>query len=351
MGGLPGRLPHCREGVAFTMILPNVARGTGIVLSLAALALLFVASLAYGYTDTNVKTVVEAYTDNDGSSKYTVIRTLRMPRAVIAVLVGACLAVSGALMQALTRNPMASPGILGINAGASLSVVVAMTVFSVHSLYGFMWFAFIGAFLSAVAVYTLGSMGRDGLTPLKLTMAGVVLSALFSSLTTGALILNENRLENVLFWLAGSVEGRKLELVGPVLPFVIIGLFISFVLGGKVNALLVGEDVAKGLGQKTWLVKTFGVLAVVLLAGSAVSMAGPIGFVGLIIPHIVRGLVGIDHRWVLPYCALFGAMLLLAADIAARFILFPQEVPVGVATAAVGAPFFIYLARKGVMKQ
>ncbi|WP_307391837.1 FecCD family ABC transporter permease [Bacillus horti] len=318
--------------------------------ALIVVALLFLASLAYGYTDTNIGTVIQAYMSYDGSSEQTVIRTLRMPRAILALLVGSCLAISGALMQALTRNPMASPGILGINAGASLSVVIGMTVFSVHSLQGFMWFAFFGAFASAIAVYVLGSMGREGLTPLKLTMAGVVLASLFSSLTTGALILNENRLENVLFWLAGSVEGRKIEVVLPVLPFILIGMLIAFLMGGKINALLVGEDVAKGLGQKTWMVKTFGVLVVVLLSGSAVSMAGPIGFIGLIVPHMVRGLVGIDHRWVLPYCAIFGAALLLAADIAARFILFPKEVPVGVATAVVGVPFFIYLARRGVMK-
>ncbi|MDQ0165143.1 iron complex transport system permease protein [Bacillus horti] len=327
-----------------------LGKSFGMLGALIVVALLFLASLAYGYTDTNIGTVIQAYMSYDGSSEQTVIRTLRMPRAILALLVGSCLAISGALMQALTRNPMASPGILGINAGASLSVVIGMTVFSVHSLQGFMWFAFFGAFASAIAVYVLGSMGREGLTPLKLTMAGVVLASLFSSLTTGALILNENRLENVLFWLAGSVEGRKIEVVLPVLPFILIGMLIAFLMGGKINALLVGEDVAKGLGQKTWMVKTFGVLVVVLLSGSAVSMAGPIGFIGLIVPHMVRGLVGIDHRWVLPYCAIFGAALLLAADIAARFILFPKEVPVGVATAVVGVPFFIYLARRGVMK-
>lgn len=332
------------------MMWLQIGRGLGIIVSFLVVVLLFLASLAYGYTDTNIQTAIDAFRSFDGSSQHIVIQTLRLPRAVLAVLVGACLAVSGALMQAMTRNPMASPGILGINAGASLSVVLAMTVFSVYSLQGFMWFAFLGALLSAAAVYTLGSMGRDGLTPLKLTMAGVVLSALFSSLTTGALILDENRLENVLFWLAGSVEGRKIDVVMPVLPFVCIGLGLSLAMGGKINAMLVGEEVAKGLGQKTWLVKTFALLAVVLMAGSAVSMAGPIGFIGLIVPHIVRALVGIDYRWVIPYCALFGAILLLSADIAARFILFPREVPVGVAMAVVGAPFFIYLARKGVMK-
>ncbi|TCK92410.1 iron complex transport system permease protein [Natranaerovirga hydrolytica] len=325
-------------------------KGTGIIISFIILAILFLCSLAFGYTSTNFQTVFDTYRAFDGSAEQVVIQTMRMPRAIIATLVGACLAVSGAIMQALTRNPMASPGILGINAGASLSVVLGMTLFSVYSLEGFMWLSFLGAFVAAISVFVLGSMGREGLTKLKLTMAGVVLSSLFSSITTGLLILDDNRLESVMFWMSGSVEGRKLELVVPVLPFVVLGLFMAMAMSGKINALLVGEDVAKGLGQKTWLVKGMGLLVVVFLSGSAVAMAGPIGFVGLIIPHIVRGFVGIDYRWVMPYCAILGAGLMLAADIASRFILFPTEVPVGVATAVVGAPFFIYLARRGVMK-
>ncbi|OEF97396.1 FecCD family ABC transporter permease [Desulfuribacillus alkaliarsenatis] len=332
------------------VIQQHIGKSIGILISLAVVAFLFLMSLAYGYTNTNVHTVYQAYFAYDGSSAQTVIKTMRMPRAVIAALAGASLAVSGAIMQALTRNPMASPGILGINAGASLSVVVGMTVFSIYSLQGFMWMAFLGAFLAAVAVFFIGSTGSSGLIPLKLTMAGVVLGFLFSSITTGLLIINEGRLENIIFWLAGSVEGRKLDMVMPVLPFIAVGLFISFAISGKINALLIGEEAAKGLGQKTWLVKAMGLIVVVFLSGSAVAMAGPIGFVGLIVPHVVRGLVGIDYRWVLPYCAVFGASLLLAADIFARFVMYPTEVPVGVATAALGAPFFMYLVRRGVMK-
>ncbi|NLY11086.1 MAG: iron ABC transporter permease [Firmicutes bacterium] len=322
----------------------------GVFISIAIISFLFLVSLAYGYTKTNFRMVFDAYLAFDDSVEHVVIQTMRMPRAVIATLVGAALGVSGAIMQALTRNAMASPGILGINAGASFSVVLGMTLFNVYSLQGFMWLAFLGALGAAISVYILGSIGRGGLTKLKLTMAGVVLSSLFSSLTTGMLILSENRLESVMFWMAGSVEGRKLELVSPVLPFIILGLVVAILISSKINALQLGEDVAKGLGQKTWLVKSLGLLVVVLLSGGAVSMAGPIGFVGLIVPHIVRGLIGIDHRWVIPFCAIFGAGLMLAADILARFILFPSEVPVGVATAVAGAPFFIYLARKEVVK-
>lgn len=333
----------------FQNILKN-KKEWGVLLALILLILLFLVSLSYGYTQTNFSTVFQTYTQFDGSNEQVVIKTLRMPRAIIALLTGAALAISGAMMQALTRNPMASSGIIGINAGAGLSIVIGMTIFSIHSLQGMVWLAFIGSFLAAILAYMLGSYGKGGLTPLKLVMAGVVLSSLYSSITTALLLLNENRLENVLYWLAGSVEGRSIQVVRPVLPFLFLGFLISILISGKINALLVGEDVAKGIGQKTWLVKTLGLIAVVLLSGSAVAMAGPIGFVGLIVPHIARGIVGIDYRWVILYSALLGAILLLSADIAARFMIYPNEVPVGVATSIIGAPFFIYLARKGVTR-
>ncbi|WP_018922975.1 FecCD family ABC transporter permease [Salsuginibacillus kocurii] len=332
------------------MARQTLAKLAGLVVALTITCFLFMISLGYGYTPTTIGMVFEAYQANDGSAEHSVITTMRMPRALLAVLVGAALAVSGLIMQALTRNPMASPGILGVNAGASLAVVIAVTMFSVSSLSGYMWFAFAGAFIAAITVYALGASGPEGLTPLKMTLAGAALAALFSSFTSFFLILNEQTLDQVLFWLSGSVEGRGMEVIGPVLPFLLLGFVLSLFMGVKINALSVGEDVAKGLGQRTWVVKGAGLFIVVLLSGGAVAMAGPIGFIGLIIPHITRGLVGVDHRWLIPYCAVLGAALLLASDIAARFILYPTEVPVGVATAVVGAPFFIYLARKGVMK-
>jgi len=194
-------------------------------------------------------------------------------------------------------------------------------------------------------VYGLGSLGRGGMTPMKITVAGAALAALLSSLTTAILILNQRTLEEIRFWLAGSVAGRDLTLLLQVLPYILAGLILSLALSRQITTLTLGEDVATGLGQRTAWVKALAAIAVVLLAGSAVAIAGPIGFVGLVIPHVVRFFVGVDYRWIMPYSALFGAILLVSADIAARVVLRPQELPVGVMTALVGAPFFIYLAR------
>jgi iron complex transport system permease protein len=254
-------------------------------------------------------------------------------------------------MQALTRNPLASPGIFGINAGAVFFVVLAMSFFSISSLTQYMWMAFIGSGVAAVMVYFLGSLGRDGLSPIKIVLAGAAITALFVSLTQGLLVITEQNLEGVLFWLAGSVAGRTLEMLEPILPFMAVAWAVALFLGHPVNILTSGEDVAKGLGQQTILVKTLMALVIVILAGGSVAVGGSIGFIGLIVPHIVRGLVGINYRWIIPYCAFMGASLLLLADVTARFLIRPQEVPIGVMTALIGTPFFISITRRGFSKE
>lgn len=305
------------------------------------------ASVLFGLTDISWDMVVKTYTQFDGSHEQLIIQTARVPRAIIAIVVGASLAISGALMQALTRNPLASPDIFGLNAGASFFIVAAVSFFSLSSLNLFSWIAFLGAGVAALAIYIMGAAGRNGLTPMKMTLAGASIAALFSSLTKGILSIDEKGLEEVLFWLAGSVEGRKLEILMPVLPFIAVAWVASIVISKHVNTLLMGDDVAKGLGQRVVLVKACTWLIVVLLAGSSVAIAGPIGFIGIVVPHLVRALIGTDHRWVIPLCGIMGAILLLMADIGARFIIMPKEVPVGVMTALIGTPFFIYIARKG----
>lgn len=275
------------------------------------------------------------------------LQTIRLPRALIAATVGASLAISGVLMQTLTKNPLASPGIFGINAGGAFMVVVAVTLFGVTNLQSFTWLAFLGAGLAAVGVYVISSVGNNGLTPMKLTLAGAAITAMFSSFTQGLLVLNEAALEQVLFWLAGSVQGRSLDILSGVFPYIVAGWILALMLAGKMNILAMGEDVAKGLGLKTALIKFIALLVVVLLAGGSVAIAGPIGFIGIVIPHLARKIIGVDHRWLIPYSGLLGAILLLAADIGARYIIMPQEVPVGVMTAIIGAPFFVYVARKG----
>ncbi|MBW7651217.1 iron ABC transporter permease [Anoxybacillus sp. ST4] len=307
-------------------------------------------SIIYGYTDTSYRTAIEALMNKNDSNEHLVIHSVRLPRALIGAAVGASLAMAGALMQALTKNPLASPGIFGINAGAGFLIVLCVTFFQVSSLYVFSSLALIGATLAAIIVFVISSVGKEGMTPLKLTLAGTAVATLFASLTQGLLVANEKALEEVLFWLAGSVSGRKLEMLTSVLPYFLIAWAGSFLLAPKVNIIMLGDDVAKGLGQRTNFVKLIMAIFIVLLAGSSVAVAGPIGFIGIIVPHIARAFVGNDHRWLLPYCAFIGGSLLNFADIGARYILMPQEVPVGIMTAFIGVPFFIYVARRGILK-
>ncbi|WP_410528366.1 FecCD family ABC transporter permease [Rossellomorea marisflavi] len=318
---------------------------TGTVVLLVAFIAL---SIVYGYTDTSWKAAFDTFMEPDGSTEHLVIQNIRLPRALIAAAVGASLAISGVLMQTLTKNPLASPGIFGINAGGGFMVVMAVTLFGVTSLQSFAWLSFLGAAIAAVGVFIIGgASGSNGLTPMKLTLAGAAITAMFSSFTQGLLVLNEAALEQVLFWLAGSVQGRSLAILAGVFPYILAGWILSLMIAGKMNILAMGEDVAKGLGVKTNILKVISLIAVVLLAGGSVAVAGPIGFIGIVIPHIARKIIGVDHRWLIPYSGLLGAILLLAADIGARYIIMPQEVPVGVMTAVIGAPFFVYVARRG----
>lgn len=316
----------------------------GLVTGLLILVLSMLLSIGLGATTIRPGAVWAALVAFDGSTAHLIIRTVRLPRALIAAAVGASLAVAGAVMQALTRNPLASPGILGVNAGAALAVVSAVFLLRSGSLASYAWFAFAGAGLAAVAVYLLGSMGRDGPTPLKLTVAGAALTALLASLTTAVLILSQRTLDEIRFWLAGSVAGRELPLLLQVAPYLATGMVGAILLSRQLTLLSLGEDTARGLGQRTAWVKAAGACCVILLAGGAVAIAGPIGFVGLVVPHAVRFFVGVDYRWIVPYAAVLGGILLVLADVGARFVIRPQELPVGVMTALLGAPFFMYLA-------
>ncbi|WP_102273945.1 FecCD family ABC transporter permease [Cytobacillus massiliigabonensis] len=332
------------------LLKSNVQKWIGLLFAVILLLLLMCVSIVYGYTDTTWKMAIDAFTAFDGSNEHLIIQSVRLPRALIAASVGASLAIAGVLLQTITKNPLAAPEIFGINAGAGFAVVVTVTLFSLSNLQIFTWISFLGAAVSFILVYIIGSIGRDGLTPMKLTLAGAAMSAMFASMTQGFLVINETALEQVLFWLAGSVAGRKLETLLSVLPYLIVGWGLALLISNKLNILSMGEDIAKGLGLKTGMIKIWSGVIIVLLSGGAVAVAGPIAFIGIVIPHITRAVVGIDHRWVIPFSAIFGGILLLIADTASRFIIMPQEVPVGVMTAVIGTPFFVYIARKGFNK-
>lgn len=329
---------------------PLLRNGSLKLIGLCAAALLLIAfvcsSIVYGVISTNWQTAVDAYLHFNGSNEHIAIRELRVPRALVAVCVGASLGLSGTLLQALTRNPLADLGLMGINSGAGLAVVTAIAFFSVSSLNQFTWIAFAGAVASGIVVYVLGSVGREGLSPLKVTLAGAAVTALASSLIHALLLVDKRNMEEVLFWLAGSVQGRKLSLLADVLPYMAAAWVGALVLSGPINTLMLGEDVAKGLGQRTVVVKAAAGVVIMTLCAASVAIAGPIAFIGLVSPHICRYLVGRDIRWMAVYSAFVGAILLLAADIAARFAAMPGEMPIGVMTALIGTPFFIYAARK-----
>lgn len=319
---------------------------TGLIICFFFLMVAMLLSLRFGTTGSSWSIVFHTYMQPDDSTAQTIIRTTRMPRTLIAVCVGGSLGIAGALVQAVTRNPLASPTIFGINAGAALAVVIAITFFYVQSFNTLIWFAFVGAGISTAIVYGLGSVGHYGLTPLKITLAGAAIAALFSSLTSGILVINEQSLEAVLFWLAGSVADGSLTMLAKILPIFGLAWLLALLMARPITTLMIGDDVAKGLGQRTQWVKGLAGLLVAVLAGGAVAIAGPIMLVGLMIPHLARFFVGTDHRWAIPYCFFLGAIFLLIADTAARLLARPEEIPVGALTAAIGAVFFVFIARK-----
>ncbi|TXK84764.1 iron ABC transporter permease [Paenibacillus sp. N3.4] len=322
-------------------------KSIGLLAAVCCLVLLMLGSVMFGLHQFTWDHIIQSFQANQSSNESIIIQTVRIPRALIAALVGGSLAVAGALMQAITRNPLASPSIFGINSGAAFAIVLSVGFFQVSSLTQFTWIAFLGAAVSSILVYALGSLGRDGLTPMKITLAGSAMTAFFASLTQGILLGNGKAFDQVLYWLVGSIEGRTMPMLQAVYPYMLLACLGAVLLSTHINVLSMGEDVAKGLGQRTVYIKFLAALVIVILAGGSVAVAGPIVFVGLIVPHIVRFLVGIDYRWVIPYSAVLGGILLVGADIAARFIVMPKEVPVGVTTAILGVPFFIYIARKG----
>lgn len=325
-------------------------RFAGLAFSALVLGLCVFVSIAWGAADISLKEAYQSLIAFDGSTDHLIIRTVRLPRSLLAIVVGAAISTAGAIMQGITRNPLADPGILGINAGAVVAVVVAIFLFGASSPSFYVWCAFVGAGITALSVYFLASLGRSGVTPLNLTIAGAAINAFLTSLTTAVLIVSQRTLEEIRFWLAGSLAGADVNLIWQILPYVCVGALLTLIISRQITILSLGEDVARGLGQQTAWVKIAAAVCVLLLAGSAVAVAGAIGFIGLVVPHIVRLLVGIDYRWILPYSAVIGAILLLCSDLAARLIIQPQEIPVGIMTALVGAPFFLYLAKTKVKK-
>jgi iron complex transport system permease protein len=322
-------------------------RVAGLVAGLVVLFVVALCSVAVGSKAISFSTVLDAFTDYDASSSdHLIVRSLRVPRTLLGLFVGAALGAAGAVMQGVARNPLADPGILGVDAGAAFFVVVAIYGFGVATLLGYVWFAFAGAAVGAVVVYVLGSMGREGATPVKLALAGAALTALLASLTRAVLLLDVATLDQFRFWVVGSLAGRDGTVVRHVAPFIVVGLLMALATGRLLNSLALGDDVARSLGQRVGLARGFSAAAVVVLCGAATAGAGPIAFVGLTVPHVARAITGPDYRWILPYSMVLGPLLLLGSDILGRIVARPGEIQVGIITALVGAPFFVALVRR-----
>ncbi|GAA1599590.1 iron chelate uptake ABC transporter family permease subunit [Leucobacter chromiireducens] len=324
-----------------------IARTTGLIIAAVILAAAVIASLAVGAKAIEPATVIDALTAFDEEDPlHLTVMELRFPRTVFAVLVGAALAVCGALIQAFTRNPLADPGILGVNAGASLAVTFAVGVLGLTAPGAYVPFALFGALALTLLVTLLGSLGPSGGSPGKLTLAGVALGAACTGLTTAIVLQNHSTLQVMRFWGVGAVGGRTLDQVVWAGPLILVGLLLGFACARSLNALALGDELAGALGTRIAVTRVLVVLAVTLLAGTSVAAAGPIGFVGIMVPHAVRWFTGPDQRWVLAYSVIVGPIFLLLADILGRVALPNGELRVGIVTGVIGAPVLIALVRR-----
>jgi iron complex transport system permease protein len=318
---------------------------------LAALALALLAalllSLTLGARPVPLSMVWTALTAFDpGAIDHTVIIDLRLPRTLLGLGVGAALGLAGAVLQGATRNPLADPSILGIHAGASLFVVLGITLFGLTDLRFYVWLAFAGAAFATIGVYAIAAIGREGPTPLKLALAGAAVTAALTSVVSAILLTQPTTLDQFRFWQVGALAGRDMAVATQVAPFLLVGIGLALALGRTLDGLSMDEAVARGLGQRTGLGRAVAGLAAIILAGAATAAVGPIAFVGLTVPHLARGLTGPSYRWILPFSMLLGPLLLLGADIVGRLVAPPGEVQVGIVTALLGAPFFIALIRR-----
>ncbi|EHK82751.1 iron-siderophore ABC transporter permease protein [Rhodococcus pyridinivorans AK37] len=327
-----------------------IGNSVWLLVLLGVLVLLVIASITIGSRNVDWADIVAALggaTDNIGQGAI----AKRIPRTVLALLVGAALGLAGAVMQGVTRNPLADPGILGVNMGASLAVVIGMAWFGLWTQTSMIWIAIIGAAAAAVFVYTIGSLGRGGATPLKLALAGAATSAALASFVTAVILPRGDIAGSVRSWQIGGVGGANFDAISQALPFFVVGFAICLLSARSLNSLALGDDMAAGLGERVALARGISSLGAVLLCGAATAIAGPVAFVGLVVPHLCRLLIGIDNRWLLPFSALVGAGLLTAADVVGRIVARPAEIDVGIITALIGAPFFVYIVRRQKLRE
>lgn len=322
-------------------------RFVGLWVILAVLAVSMLASLAFGTNPIRLTRAWQVLWNRDDSEASIIVWTLRLPRTLIGMLVGAAFGIAGALIQALTRNPLADSGVLGVNAGAGFAVTVGVGMFGTTTAGQYVWFALVGALLASVLVYMIGSAGIAGrATPVQLVLAGVALGAVLGGITSLLTLIDQETFRAMRRWGLGSIARTSADDTLLVLPFLLVGFAIAFALSGALNAVALGDDLAVALGTNVVRTRVLGVIGVTLLAGGGTALTGGIAFVGLMVPHIVRWFVGPDQRWIMAYSALAAPALLLTADVIGRVVLRPNEVEVGIVTAVVGAPVLIALVRR-----
>ena len=324
---------------------PRRVRALGLACITAVVLLLVWLSVTVGSREVGWDAVVAAFGGSTEGFDVAAVAK-RIPRTVLALAAGAALGVSGAVMQGITRNPLADPGILGINMGASLAVVSGLAFFGLASATSYIWVAIAGAAVTALFVYAVGSLGRGGATPLKLALAGAATTAALASFITAVALPRGDIADTVRSWQVGGVGGGDWASLAQVAPFLVVGTLICFATARALNTLALGDELAAGLGERVAVARGVAALGAVVLCGASTAITGPIGFVGLVVPHACRLIVGVDHRWLLPFSALTGAALLTAADVVGRIVARPAEIDVGIITALVGAPFFIAIVRR-----
>ncbi|MEU8756608.1 iron chelate uptake ABC transporter family permease subunit [Streptomyces chartreusis] len=317
----------------------------GLVVALVVLVVLLVLSVMIGSTAIAPSVVWDALFHSSADTDQFAIRDFRLPRTIVGLVVGVALGLSGALIQALTRNPLADPGVLGVHAGASFAVTVAVGLLGVGNVQGYMWFAFAGALIVTLLVLAFGST-RQGSSPVVMVLAGVCVSAVLGGAREALQLTDPDAFDAMRNWNAGSIAGRPLDVVWPILPFFAVALVLAFAVSGTLNALALGDELAVAQGVRLVRTRVLAVIALALLAGGATAIAGPIGFIGLMVPHVARWIVGPDQRWIFAYSILLAPSLLLASDVLGRVAMRPGEIPAGIVTAFVGAPVLVALVRR-----
>ena len=323
----------------------GTARSVGLLLSAGLLVAAAGVSVMVGSALLTPGTVLAALFSPDGTVSQITVTEVRVPRTLLGVAVGVALGIAGAVMQALTRNPLADPGLLGVNGGAALSVAIGVAAFGLVHIADFVWWAFGGAAVAAALVYVIAARARGGITPVRLTLVGMALSSVFLGAATLLTLIDPRTFDRMRFWGVGSITDRPEGTLSTVVPFILAGVIVALLCGRALNALALGDDAARSVGVRVGTVRFFGFISIVLLCGASTAAAGPIAFIGLMVPHAVRRITGPDQRWILPYALLLAPTLVLLSDVAGRLLVWPAELPLGIMTALIGGPVLILLVR------